>query len=95
MQKRKKYNISLTDDEREFLRKYIRTGKHTARNITRARILLLSSEGKTDAEIVKLPSICPATVINIRKRFTESGLIILDGYVEYASELPWSVTISL
>ena len=79
MLKRKKYNISLTDDEGEFLRKYIRTGKHTARNITRARILLLSSEGKTNAEIVKTLGICPATVSNIRKRFTESGLIFTLG----------------
>ncbi|GBC61131.1 transposase [Desulfonema ishimotonii] len=79
MPKGKKYNISLTDDEREFLKKYIRTGKHTARNITRARILLLSSEGKTNAEIVKSLGICPATVSNIRKRFTESGLFFALG----------------
>ncbi len=79
MLKRKKYNILLTDDEREFPGKYIRTGKHTARNITRARILLLSPEGKTDAEIVKTPGICPATVSRIRKRFTESGLIFAPG----------------
>jgi transposase len=74
MPKGKEYNISLTDDEKELVRKYICTGKHTSRNITRARILLLSSEGRTNAEIVKSLGICPATVSNIRKRFTEKGL---------------------
>lgn len=74
MPKREKYHISLTDEEREFLKKYIGTGKRTARNITRARILLLSSEGKKGSEIVKALDICSATVCNIRKRFIENGL---------------------
>lgn len=80
MPKMKKYHITLTGEERKFLEKYVATGKHTARNITRAGILLLSSEGRADAEIVKALDICPATVCNIRKRFSESGLnYALDG----------------
>jgi len=74
MQKRKRYHISLTSEERKFLKKYVSTEKHTARNITRARIILLSSEGKKGSEIVKNPGICPATVCNIRRRFIENGL---------------------
>jgi len=54
---RKRYHISLTSEERKFLKKYVSTGKHTARNITRARIILLSSEGKKGSEIVKNPGI--------------------------------------
>jgi len=80
MPKGKKYHISLTDEEKEFLKKYIRTGKHAVRNVTRARILLLSSEGRKDSEIVKNIGICPATVCNIRRRFAENGLhFALDG----------------
>ena len=74
MPKKKKYHVILTEEDRNFLEKYVNTGKHTARNITRARILLLSSEDRTDAEIVKSPGVCPATVCNIRKRFFENGL---------------------
>ena len=74
MPKGKEYNISLTDDEKEPVGKYICTGKHTSRNITRAGIPLLSPEGGTNAETVKPPGICPAAVSSIRKRFTEKGL---------------------
>ena len=74
MPKGKKYHISLTDEEKEFLKKYIRTGKHPVRNVTRARILLLSSEGGKDSETVKNLGVCPATVCNIRRRFAENGL---------------------
>ena len=80
MSKMRIYHITLTGEEREFLEKYVCAGKHTARNITRARILLLSSEGRADAEIVKFLDISPATVCNIRKRFSEIGLhFALDG----------------
>jgi len=50
MPKGKKYHISLTGEEKKYLKKYISTGKHTARNITRARILLLSSEGGSNTK---------------------------------------------
>jgi len=74
MPKGKKYHILLTDEEKKFLKKYIRTGKYTVRNVTRARILLLSSEGRKDSEITENLGICPATVCNVRRRFAENGL---------------------
>ena len=47
------YHVNLTDEERESLRKLIRSGKPSARKVTRARILLLADEGKSDQFIHK------------------------------------------
>jgi hypothetical protein len=68
------YCIDLAEEERDHLLKFIKSGKHSARKINRARILLLADEGKTDPEIVEaLHTSCP-TVLRIRKRFVEGGL---------------------
>jgi hypothetical protein len=45
----KKYTVNLTDAEVELLRSLIRRGTSKARSITRAHILLMASEGETDA----------------------------------------------
>jgi len=42
--------------------------------LTRARILLLSAEGKTDTFVADALKVNPQTVRNIRKRFAEEGL---------------------
>jgi hypothetical protein len=44
----KKYTVNLSNEELEKLRSLIKTGKSKARSITRAHILLMASEGKTD-----------------------------------------------
>ena len=78
---KKQYYVTLTSAQKEELEKYIRSGKHTARNITRARILLLSSDNKIDKEISKALQVCMATVYNTRKRFYEEGMTsTLNGY---------------
>ena len=41
----KKYNVELTEVEVKELEAIIKTGKHSARKITRARILLEANEG--------------------------------------------------
>ena len=42
----KKNSVHLTDQERQTLKEFISCGKKNAREITRARILLLADEGK-------------------------------------------------
>ncbi|WP_250121623.1 hypothetical protein [Chroococcidiopsis sp. CCMEE 29] len=49
----KKYIVKLTDVERESLQALIRQGKHSARQLFRARILLLSDKGNTGS-VIKL-----------------------------------------
>lgn len=79
---KKKYIVDLKDDEKKSLLELVKKGKARARRITRARILLLADEGKTDEEIVAALKTGVATVERIRKRFVK-------GNVEFAlSEAP-------
>ncbi len=72
---RRRSIVPLTDDEREQLRRMVRTGKHAARTITRAQILLLSASGEhTVAAICRMLEVCPATVYNVRARYRTDGL---------------------
>ena len=71
---KKKYLVDLSADERETLLQLIRRGKHSSRKVTRARILLLASDGLTDEQIVTALKTAFATVERTRKRFVEEGL---------------------
>ena len=69
-----KYRITLAEVEREELKGLLCKGRHASRKLTRARILLLSDEGKTADEIASALSISPATVDRIRRRCVEEGV---------------------
>lgn len=71
---KKKYLVDLSADERETLLQLVRRGKHSSRKVTRARILLLASDGLTDEQIVSALKTAFATVERTRKRFVEEGL---------------------
>lgn len=71
MGRAQKYPVQLTDEEREQLRSITRTGKHSARVIQRAQILLWSDDGKQDKEIVALLGCAPLTVASIRERWVK------------------------
>ena len=71
---KKKYLVDLSADERETLLQLVRRGKHSSRKVTRARILLLASDGFTDEQIVASLKTAFATVERTRKRFVEEGL---------------------
>ncbi|MCP4603723.1 MAG: helix-turn-helix domain-containing protein [Proteobacteria bacterium] len=71
---RKIYVVDLTKEERPYLLNYIKSGKHSARKLNRARILLLADEGKTDSEIAKALHTGTATVQRTRQRFVEGNL---------------------
>jgi len=75
----KKYRVTLTDEERMFLKGLVSSGKTAARKITHARILLLTDENSeagnyTDESIVKALQVGVVTVSRIRQRFVEQGL---------------------
>lgn len=69
-----KYRIILTEWEHEELRSLLNKGRHAARKLTRARILLLSNEGKTSAEIAEALGVGTATVDRVRKHCAEDGV---------------------
>jgi transposase len=75
----KKYQVQLSEGEREFLHKFTSTGSRKARQIKRAHILLLSDKSntnasKTDKHIAQALGISTSTVARVRGRFVEEGL---------------------
>ena len=50
----KKYRVTLTDEERAFLRDKIHKGKWGVRKISRAHMLLLADEGASDEAIAEV-----------------------------------------
>jgi transposase len=68
------YIVDLTEEERAYLLDFIKSGKHSARKLNRARILLLADEGKVDSEIAAALHTGPSTVQRTRQRFVEGNL---------------------
>ncbi len=71
---KKIYIVDLTKEERTHLLDYIKSGKHSARKLNRARILLLADEGKADGEVAEALHTGTATVQRTRQRFVEGNL---------------------
>jgi transposase len=82
----KKYVVKLDDTERQQLEALLRGGRHGARKLTRARILLKAADGCVDAEIVKALTVGRATVERLRQRFVESGLECLHDHPRPGAE---------
>ncbi|MEJ6487506.1 helix-turn-helix domain-containing protein [Nostoc punctiforme UO1] len=64
----KKYTVCLTALEIEKLQTVIRIGKTKARTITRARIILMSNEGKTNEASANCFGVNVSTVARTRQR---------------------------
>ncbi len=71
---KKIYIVDLNEEERAYLLDFIKKGKHAARKLNRARILLLADEGKADREIAEALHTGTATVQRTRQRFVEGNL---------------------
>jgi transposase len=70
----KMYHVNLTDEERRYLLQFIRSGERSARQINRARILLLAHEGQRDRDIAAALHTSKSTVERTRRRFVEDNL---------------------
>lgn len=70
----KKYIVELSKTEQEDLLGVIQVGQSSARKVKRANILLLSSEGKKDAEIAEVLHTSVATIERTRKRCVLEGI---------------------
>jgi transposase len=68
---RKRYLVDLTSDERAQLVALTRKGKASARQVTRAHVLLHAADGLPDAEIATAAHTSVPTVARIRKRFVQ------------------------
>ncbi len=71
---KKQYVIKLKNAERGKINELTRKGTEKARKLKRCQILLLSDEGKVDAEIAKVLKVSVGTVANIRRRYVNDGL---------------------
>jgi len=70
----KKYVVRLTEEDREFLQKFVSTGKRSAREYRRAMTLILSDKGKTDEEIHEIFIVSTRTIERTRQRYVTGGL---------------------
>ncbi len=70
----KKYIVRLTDEEYDFLQKFVSSGKHSAREVLRARVLLLADRRMTDAEISDVLDVSTRTIQRIREKYIGDGL---------------------
>ena len=67
-------NFKLEEYDANFLMNFVRKGRKSARELTRARILLLANEQKKGIDIAKTFGVCRNTVLTIKKRYSEEGL---------------------
>ncbi len=67
------YCVDLTDAERTFVLDFIQQGKPAARQVTRARILLLADEGQRDAPLAEALPTGLSTVERTRRKFVAGG----------------------
>lgn len=73
MSRPKLYTISLTDAERDALTGITKNYRYSQRERNRARILLLSEQGQTDAQVAAQVGCSAMTVRNVRLRFCQSA----------------------
>lgn len=71
---KKKFSVRLADQEYRELQTRLHTGRHAARTLNRARILLRAHDGERDAMIADEVGVCLATVFNTRRRYCTEGL---------------------
>lgn len=69
-----RYRVKLTDDERSELLGMLNRGQHSARKLTRARILLGVDAGQTEKEIAAAVRVSGRTIEHIRRRCAEEGV---------------------
>jgi transposase len=75
----KKYKVTLTAEERQFLHQLVAAGKTAAKKLAHARILLKADAAPggpawTDIRIAEAVEVNRTTVEHVRQRFVEQGL---------------------
>ena len=76
---KEKYVVRLTAGDRRQLERLVSSGKHPARALTRARILLRADAGAggpgwDDARVAEALECGDRTVARVRRRYAEGGL---------------------
>jgi len=74
----RKYDVALSEEQRQKLEKIARSYKHSERERKRAKILLLCDTNREDGGLLDAPicqtlKVCDSTVGQVRRRFTQKG----------------------
>lgn len=69
-----RYRVELSQDERDELSALLSGGKHAARKLKRAQILLAADAGASDEDIAISVSVGGSTVYRTKRRFVEESL---------------------
>jgi transposase len=70
----KKHCVTLTAEECQQLQRILDTGRHTAQQRKRAKVLLLAQAGKSDPIIAHEAEVGLSSVYVIRRRYCEEGI---------------------
>jgi len=70
----KKWVVDLADEERGALLALLKKGRVAARRVSRAHILLLAAEGRTDEEVAAALHVNRSTAERTRRCFVAEGL---------------------
>lgn len=75
----KRFNVTLTPEDRQRLHRLLRSGKASARYLQHAGILLKADAGEagpalSDAAVAAAVEVSLHTVVRVRHRFSEGGL---------------------
>jgi putative transposase len=66
---RKRITIKLSEQDQKVLKRYVSQGNKNAREINRARILLLANEGMKVKDMAQVLGTSQATICNVRKKY--------------------------
>ena len=66
--------IHLSEEERGYLKEFVKKGEKKARMIARANILLLADEGYDNETISKLANVHRQSIWRTKKRYMDEGL---------------------
>ena len=69
-----RYRVELSQAERDELNTMLSGGKHAARKLKRAQILLAADAGGSDEEIARIVAVSGSTVYRTKRRFVEGNL---------------------
>ncbi len=69
----KKYIVKLTKTEKHELKNMLSSGKHSAKKVLKARVLLKANQGWLDSKIAAAFDLNVRTVERMRQQFTEEG----------------------
>ena len=69
-----RYRVELSEEERQELEALLSGGKHPARKLKRAQILLAADAGASDETIASAVRVGGSTVYRTKRRFVEGNL---------------------